>query len=49
MLNGKTPNQVTAERLKLRRKLLRGKPQSRARPDDIARARLIANAAKEVS
>ncbi len=49
VLDGKTPNQVVAERLKARRKLVRGKPEGRAGPDDIAKARLIAEAAKEVS
>jgi transposase InsO family protein len=49
VLDGKTPNGVVAERLKARRKLARGKPEGRAGPDDIAKARLIAEAAKEVS
>jgi transposase InsO family protein len=49
VLDGKTPNQVTAERLKARRKLANPKPQGRAGPEDIAKARLIAEAAKEVS
>jgi 23S rRNA G2069 N7-methylase RlmK/C1962 C5-methylase RlmI len=49
VLNSKTPNQVVAERLKARRKRANAKPQDRAGPDDIARARLIAEAAKEVS
>jgi len=49
VLNGKTPNQLTAERLKARRKLDRGKPEGRAGPDDIARARLIVEDAKDVS
>ena len=49
VLDGKTPNQVVAERLKKRRKLGNPKPQGRAGPDDIARARLVAEAAKEVS
>ena len=49
VLNGKTLNQVTTKRLKVRRKLLRGKPQSRARPDNIAHARLIVEDAKEIS
>jgi hypothetical protein len=47
--DGKTPDQVVAERLKARRKLARAKPEGRAGPDDIAKARLIAEAAKEVS
>jgi transposase InsO family protein len=49
VLDGKTPDQVVAERLKARRKLARGKPEGRAGPADIAKARLIAEAAKEVS
>jgi len=49
VLNGKTPDQVVAERLKARRKLANAKPHGRAGPDDIAKARLIAEAAKEVS
>ena len=49
VLNGKTPNQIVAERLKARRKLAKAKPLGRAGPDDIAKARLIAEAAKEVS
>ena len=49
VLGGRTPDQVVAERPKARRKLARGKPEGRAGPDDIAKARLIAEAAKEVS
>ena len=49
VLDGKTPDGVVAERLKARRKLARGKPEGRAGPDDITKARLIAEAAKEVS
>ena len=49
VLDGKTPNQVTAERLKARRKLANPQPQGRAGPEDIAKARLIAEAAREVS
>ena len=49
MLDGKTPDQVVAERLKARPKLANPKPHGRAGPDDIARARLIAEAAKDVS
>jgi hypothetical protein len=37
VLDGKTPNQVTAERLKARRKLANPKPQGRAGPEDIAK------------
>lgn len=49
VLEGKTPDQVVRERLKARRPLARSKPQGRAGPDHIAKARLIAEAAKEVS
>jgi hypothetical protein len=49
VLDGKTPDRVVAERLKARRKLIRGNPEGRAGPDYIAKARLIAEAAKEVS
>src|SRR5918998_5360991 len=49
VLDGKTPDQVVAERLKARRKLARATPEGRAGPEDIAKARLIAEAAKEVS
>jgi transposase InsO family protein len=49
VLEGKTPDEVVAERLRKRRKLARGKPQGRAGPADIAKARLVAEAAKEVS
>jgi transposase InsO family protein len=49
VLDGKTPDQVVAERLKARRKLARGRPEGRAGPAHIASARSIAEAAKEVS
>jgi transposase InsO family protein len=49
VLEGKTPDQVVRERLKARRQLARNKPNGRAGPADIAKARLIAEAAKEVS
>src|SRR3954471_7694719 len=49
VLDGKTPNQVTAERLEAHRNLANSKPQGRAGPEDIAKARLIAETAKEVS
>src|ERR671927_616829 len=49
VLDGKTPDQVVAERLKARHKLARAKPEGRAGPEDIAKARLIAEAPKEVS
>ena len=47
--DSKTLNQVVAWRLKARRKLVRGETEGRAGADDIARARLIAESAKEVS
>ena len=49
VLEGKTPTQVVAERLKARRKLARGEPEGQAGPADIARARDIVEAAKDVS
>src|SRR3954470_16095211 len=49
VLDGKTPNQVVAQRLKARCQLARAKPQGQAGADDIAKARLIAQTAKEVS
>lgn len=49
VLGGKTPDQVVAECLKARRKLARAKPEGRAGPEDIAKARRIAEAAKAVS
>ena len=52
VLDGKTPDEVVKERLRARRKLARpkpGMPEGRAGSDDVARARLIAEAAKEVS
>src|SRR5919199_469094 len=49
VLDGRTPDQVVAERLKARRKLARAKPHGRAGPADIAKARRIAEGAKEVS
>jgi hypothetical protein len=48
-LDGKAPDQAVAERLNARRRLPRGKPEGRAGPDDIARARLVAEAARDVS
>src|ERR671920_820574 len=45
VLDGKTPDQVVAERLKKSRKLANPKPQGRAGLDDIAKARLVAEAA----
>ena len=49
VLDGKTPDQVVAERLKAKRALAKGKPLGRAGPCDTTKARLIAQAAKEVS
>ncbi|MFC7555435.1 DDE-type integrase/transposase/recombinase [Pseudoroseomonas wenyumeiae] len=49
VLDGKTPDQVVAERLKSRRRLARGKPEGRAGPEDIAKARLIVEGTKDVS
>ena len=49
VLDGRTPDQVVAERLKAFRKLARGKPEGRAGPDDVIKARSIVDAAKEVS
>ena len=49
VLGGKTPDQAVAERLKACRNLANAKSRGRAGPADIAKARLIAEAAKEVS
>src|ERR687884_92855 len=49
VLEGKTPDQVVAERLQAKRILAQGKPQGRAGPCDTTKARLIAERAKEVS
>jgi hypothetical protein len=51
VLRAKTPDQVVAERLHAKPRLAMPKrtPLGRAGPDDIAKARLIAEAAKEVS
>src|SRR5215207_5508377 len=49
VLDGKTPDQVVAERLKARRKLANPKPHGRAGPAEIAAARRITDAAKDVS
>ena len=45
VLDGKTPNQVVAERLKARRELARGKPEDRAGPNDVVKACSIVEAA----
>ena len=49
MLEGQTPDQVVAERLTAKPALAKAKPSGRAGPDDITKARLIAENAKEVS
>jgi hypothetical protein len=49
VLDGRTPDGVVAERLKARRRRANAKPLGRAGPEDIAKARLIAEAAKEIS
>jgi hypothetical protein len=51
VLSGRTPDQVVAERLQTNPSLAKPKSKLRGRagPDDIAKARLIAEAAKEVS
>ena len=49
VLEGQTPDQVVAERLIAKPALAKAKPSGRAGPDDITKARLIAENAKEVS
>ena len=49
VLGGRTPNQVTAEHLKVEPKLANPAPHGCASPCDATKARLIAEAAKEVS
>src|ERR1700754_5119956 len=49
VLEGQTPDQVVAERLTAKPALAKAKPSRRAGPDDIIKARLIAESAKEVS
>lgn len=49
VLDSKTPDQIVAERLKATPTLAKTKPQGRASPCDTTKARLIAEAAKEVS
>ena len=49
VLDGKTPDQVVAERLQAKPTLAKDKPQGRAGPCDTTKARLIAACAKEVS
>ena len=47
VLEGKTPDQVVAERLTVKPVLAKAKPSGRASPCDITKARLIAESAKE--
>ena len=49
VLQGRTPNRAVAERLAARRKLRGIKPAGQAGPQDIAKARIIAENAKDVS
>jgi transposase InsO family protein len=49
VLEGKTPNQIVTEHLKAKPELANPKPHGRAGPCDVTKARLIADAAKEVS
>src|SRR4051812_35604788 len=49
VLEGQTPDQVVAARLTAKPALAKAKPSGRAGPDDIIKARLIAESAKEVS
>ena len=49
VLEGKTPDQVVAKRLKAKPALAKAKPRGRADPCDRTKARLIADRAKEVS
>jgi transposase InsO family protein len=49
VLDGRTPHQVVAQRLKAKPELANAKPHGRAGPCDTTKARLIAEAAKEVS
>ncbi len=49
VLNGKTPNQVVAERLQARPRRVNTRVTGQAGPCDTTKARLIAEAAKEVS
>src|ERR1700759_4465836 len=49
VLEGQTPDQVVAERLTAKPALVKARPSGRAGPEDIIKARLIAESAKEVS
>ena len=48
-MDGTTPSQVVAERLKAMRAPAKAQPQGRAAPCDTTKARLIAEAAKKAS
>ena len=49
VLDGRTPTMIVAEHLKAKPKLANPAPHGRARPCDTTKARLIADAAKDVS
>ncbi len=49
VLDGKTPNQIIAEHLIAKPEFANPAPRGRAGPCDITKARLIVEAAKEVS
>ena len=49
VLDGRTPNQIIAEYFKAKPELANPAPRGRAGPCDITKARLIVEAAKEVS
>ena len=49
VLDGRTPNMIVAEHLKAKPKFANPAPHGRARPCDTTKARLIAEAAKDVS
>jgi transposase InsO family protein len=49
VLDSRTPNQVVVARLAAKPKLRKAKPFGQAGPDDITKARIIVEAAKEVS
>ena len=49
VLEGQTPDQVVPERLIAKPALAKAKPSGQAGPDDIIKARLIAENAKQVS
>ena len=49
VLDGKTPDQVVVERIEAEPELARAKPHGRAGPCDTTKARLVVEAAKEIS